>query len=262
MAQHTRVPRLGPAELARTLTSGVVTGTLLAAGVPGTNAGSGAVVRPCNTAFGDVLLLVPDRTGTARHLADPVRSSRGEDVPALLDVLDTPAVPTDLPRARLRLTGWAEPVVAAERRARLLAAADARVFPELLTVGHGVSLYRFDLADVTVTTPYGTCDIDPDDFRGAAPDPLYACEREVAAHLQQHHYDDLTEWTLQRLAPRDACTIRQILVTRVDRYGLDLACQCATDTRCLRIPFPGPVEDEEELGTTLRALRRCACGDG
>lgn len=262
IVQHTRAPRLGPAEVARTLASGVVTGTLLAAGAPGASAGNGAVVRPCGTTSGDLLLLVPSRARTARHVAGATPVARGADVPALLDVLDAPAVPTELPRARLRVTGWTEPVAAPERRTALLSAADARPFPELLAVGHGASLYRFDVAGVTVTTPDGTCDIDPDDFRRAKPDALYESEREVAAHLQQHHYDDLTVWALQRLTHRDACTIRQILVTRVDRYGLDLSCHCATGTQRLRIPFPGPVDDEEELGAALRALRHCACDGG
>ncbi|MQA04119.1 MAG: DUF2470 domain-containing protein [Streptosporangiales bacterium] len=265
-----RLPRWPtPAETARTLVFGVVPGTLLvpASGGPGTPhaiaGGPDDIVlkaRPYTGASSNEIVLLVEESGEpANRLRTTVTDSRHQDAAAFLDLLDVPPVRTDLPRARLCVAGWVEPLGKEEQRKAALDAATSRPAGELLTVGHGASLYRLHPAELSLTRSDGTYDVAVEEFRDAEPDPVYENEQEITGHLQQHHYDDLTQWAMARLNRDDRRTLREVTITGIDRYGLDLACVTARGCQHSRISFAAPVSDEDALGDALQELRRCPC---
>lgn len=259
-----------PAETARTLVSGVVPATLLLSGdrsspfqfAPAPSGANGSVVkvRPfVNAGTGELLVLADDRTEAAQALGKQVTESVHLDTPALLDLLDVPPVRTDLPRARVCAAGWVEALTHDQQRTATVQVAATRPASELLNVGHTATLYRFHPAELSLTRSEATYDVDLDEFRSADPDPVYESEHEITGHLQHHHYDDLTEWALARLDQPDKRTLRQVTITGIDRYGLDLACVTARGCARPRVTFATPVADEEALGDALRELSRCPC---
>lgn len=258
-----------PAERARTLASGVVPGTLLlpdsspAAQHTDTQPTRGADtvvrVRSYVGTNGDLFVLADELTQARRTLHELVHRSDDLDVPGLLDLLDVPPVRTDLPRARSCVAGWVEALRETEQRAAAVDLAAVRPAADLLSVGDTATLYRLHAAEISLTTGDTTYDVDVDEFRAVEPDPLYENEHEVTDHLQRHHYDELTQWAVHRLGADERRTLRQVTISGVDRYGLDLSCLTASRHARLRVAFDGPVPDEDSLGDALRALDRCHC---
>lgn len=268
MSVTTRRPRWPtPAETARTLASGVVPATLLLPETapakqpaPTATAETAVKVRSyVGASSGEIYLLADDRAETGQRLRAAVSQAQELDTPALLDLLDVPPVRTDLPRARLCVAGWVEVLGADEQRAAAVDAAAVRPSSHLLSVGHTATLYRLHPAELSLTRGDATFDVDVDEFRSVEPDPIYENEHEVTGHLQHYHYDDLTQWALARLAPEERKTLRQVTITGLDRYGLDLACVTAHGCTRSRVTFAEAVPDEESLGDALRELNQCPC---
>lgn len=272
MTSTDRLPRWPtPAETARTLLSGAVQATLQLPTASDTSAGSppsypadgrALKVRPFTAATGgELLLLVEEESGSsgARHLHDAVTGSDQNDTPALLDLLDVPPVRTDLPRARLCVTGWVEAMHVEAQRAAAVDVAATRPMSQLLTIGHGASMYRLHPAELSLARSDTTYDVDVDELRTAEPDPVYDNEHEITGHLQRYHYDDLTCWAMAQLTDVERRTLRQVTISGIDRYGLDLASVTAEGCRRSRVTFATPVPDENALGDALRELQRCPC---
>lgn len=225
-----------PAEHARTLAGGVVPGALhLPAG---SDDGHGCAshrpsvrIRHLADTAGQVYLLVDDDSSVRRRLT-------ATDAPiglAQLDVLDVPPGWHSLPRARLGLTGWVESIPATHQRRAAEAIAAARPVAALLGVGAGASLYRFDVADITLTTASGIHRVDPAAYAAAEPDPFYDHEDHLAGHLQRCHAHRLASYAQDRLSFADAALLYEVGVVGVDRYGIDLRCAVGTEYRFVRV---------------------------
>lgn len=247
----------GPAERARTLALGVVSGVLhLPALVTETGAGKAFRVQQLTAPDGSVALLVQNGSGLSDRLGAILRSSELADVPTVLDVLDVPPGQLCLPRARLCMTGWVEELSVPGQRQLAGAVAAARPVGALLDVGGGWTLYRLEIGEIRVTTGAGTRIVEPAEFAAAEPDPLYQDEDQVVGHLEEHHRDQTIEYAARRLAPT---VVSDVTVVGLDRYGLDLLCtvcgQPASPTyRPLRAPFGCRVSDERSLSRALTRL--------
>jgi hypothetical protein len=239
-----------PAERARTLALGVVTGVVHLPALAGESGGTKAYrVQQLTAPDGEIALLVQDGTELYGRLI--TGSTDLADVPSVLDVLDVPPGQLCLPRARLCVTGWVEEPEPAEQRALAGKIAAARPLGALLDVGDGWTLYRFDVGEIRVTTGAGTHMVEPAEFTAAEPDPLYESEDHVVGHLEAHHRDETIEYVLRELA---AASVSEVTVVGLDRYGLDLLCAVGPVYRALRAPFGCKVSDEESLSRALRRL--------
>jgi hypothetical protein len=257
------------AERARTLAAGVVNGVLFLPRIDDGTSG-GTVRRHHTTTFrvqhltdldGQMLLLVEDGTALHSQLENQLRVQALADVPGVLDVLDVPPGQLCLPRARLCVVGWAEPIARQDQRTAADDAAAARPVGALLDVGRGWSLYRFDVAEIRITTAAGTELVSAADFASALPDPLYEGEDEIVEHLETYHRDRLIAYALRQLPASAARDLHEVSVAGLDRYGMDLLCGIGTDHRKLRASFDAAVADPDGLARQLCLLLGCPCGD-
>lgn len=241
-----------PAERARTLALGVVTGVLhLPALVTENGASKAYRVQQVTAPDGSVALLVQDRSDLHCRLQTIIESTDLADVPTVLDVLDVPPGQLCLPRARLCITGWVEALPVSEQRQLAGPVAAARPIGALLDLGTGWTLYRFEIAEIRVTTGAGTWVVEPDEFTAAEPDPLYENEDHVVGHLEEHHRDQTIEYALRRL---DRSAVSDVTIVGLDRYGLDLLCAVGATYRPLRAPFGCRITDERSLSRALTRL--------
>ncbi|GHA87557.1 hypothetical protein GCM10010305_33990 [Streptomyces termitum] len=90
-------------------------------------------------------------------------------------------------------------------------------------------------------------------LRAAEPDPLAGCEAAMLHHLAADHPDLVTR--LLRLA---ASHLKRDLVRAlplaIDRYGITLRLERPTTQYDLRLPFPSPLSDAEQVGPRIRSL--------
>jgi hypothetical protein len=241
-----------PAERARTLALGVVTGVLHLPGLAAENGTSKAYrVQQLTAPDGSVALLVKDGSDLQERMRAIIESTDLADVPTILDVLDVPPGQLCLPRARLCMTGWVENLPVAEQRLLAGGVAMARPLGALLDIGAGWTLYRFDIGEIRVTTGTGTRVVEPTEFAAAEPDPLYENEDHVVGHLEEHHSDQKIEYALRRL---DRAAVSEVTIVGLDRYGLDLLCAVGSTYRPLRAPFGCRVTDERSLSRALTRL--------
>ncbi|WP_106210410.1 DUF2470 domain-containing protein [Kineococcus rhizosphaerae] len=274
-----------PAQWARTLAVGTVTGTLhlprtdaacphqrqpgaddvfaratavqRRAGEPRTESHP---VQHLTDAWGGLLLLLEDGSPVHRRLVELETDARWRGVPAVLDVLDVPPGQAALPRARLCVTGWVEAVLPADQRRVAQTAAAVRPLGALLDVGTTRSIWRLEVADVRVTTAGGVHLLEDEQFTAAAPDPLYDDEDGLVAHLETHHRDALVGWVLDTLPAEQARETREVAVVGADRYGLDVLVTVGDGTTTLRAGFAEPVTHEHDVARALCRLfeRPCA----
>lgn len=247
-----------PAERARTLALGVVAGVVH---VPGADDGGTKAhrVQQLTQPDGSIALLVADSDPLHRLVQEQVRSGRLEDIPSVLDVLDVPPGRLCLPRARLCVTGWIEPVPDAHQRLLAGRIAAARPLGALLDVGNGHTLYEFDTGEIRVTTNSGTTIVGDREFHAASPDPLYEAEDHIVVHLEMHHRDDTIDYVRRRLGPEQAARLADVSVVGLDRYGLELLCAIGSEYLSIRAPFPVPVRDDVTLSKALRQLLCVPC---
>lgn len=277
--------RPSPAQWARTLAAGTVAGTLhlpraqrdrahhrpergseVLAAAPRRGAAASTETHPVQhltDPWGGMLLLVEDASALHRRLLDLAGGDRWNGVPVVLDVLDVPPGQAALPRARLGVTGWVEPVLPADQRRVAQTAAAARPLGALLDVGSTRSVWRLEVADVRVTTAGGVHLVTDEEFTAATADPLYDDEDGIVAHLEGPHRDALTGWVLEALPPEQARETREVAVVGVDRYGLDVLVTVGAGTTTLRARFREPVHHEHDVARALCGLfgRPCAAAE-
>lgn len=242
----------GPAERARTLALGVVTGVLHLPALATENGSTKAYrVQQLTAPDGSVALLVKNGSDLHERLRTIIDSTDLADVPTILDVLDVPPGQLCLPRARLCITGWVEELPVPDQRYLAGVVAVARPLGALLDVGSDWTLYRFDIGEIRITTGTGTRVVEPAEFAAAEPDPLYENEDHVVGHLEEHHRDQTIEYALRRL---DRTAISDVTIVGLDRYGLDLLCAVGPTYRPLRAPFGCRVSDERSLSRALTRL--------
>ncbi len=282
--------RPSPAQWARTLAVGTVTGTLHlpraarpcphhgGQDAPGDADDVFAVATPQRRArtapspteafpvqhltdsWGGLLLLLEDDSPLHRRLQELEGDARWSGVPAVLDVLDVPPGQAVLPRARLCVTGWVESILPADQRRVAQTAAAVRPLGALLDVGTTRRIWRLEVADVRVTTAGGVHLLEDEEFTTAVPDPLYDDEDGIVAHLEANHRDALIGWVLGELPEEQARETREVAVVGADRFGLDVLVTIGGGTRTLRATFAEPVRHEHDVVRALCRLFSCPCG--
>lgn len=93
-----------------------------------------------------------------------------------------------------------------------------------------------------------------EDYRAAAPDPLREAAQPLLAHLRGHA-DDLAAC----LRAGGHRTAQWVEPRALDRHGLTVVALCSDGVQILRLDFPRPVADLDELDPGMRALLHCRC---
>ncbi len=241
-ADTTGIPQPPPAERARTVAARP------AATLHVADSGSAGPALAGTTTAGRVYVVVP----AGGPVATALHGSPLGDLPARLTVTDHAPFPLPHPvRGRVELSGWLSPVPPADVRRGLLDLAEVRPSDALLDVGSGAVLLRLDLAEVLLTDGGTTCEVDPDDYAAARPDPVGADE----AALATVHGAALTRLLARVQAwagPRD-----RVALLGLDRHGVRF--RVASPTACydLRVPFRAALTGGDGLGAALDTLLTC-----
>jgi hypothetical protein len=224
------------AEVARTMASGRLLGVVHLRGHP-----DRLRVRHATGADGNPLLLTR-RTGA---LAAALRPRPGETgTAAVLSVDDAPPAPGAPCHGRLWLSGWASLLAGPPARAAALAYAELNPCSDLLDLGEGHVLYRLEVAEVRLASGQRLTEIDPDDYRAAAPDPLHREEPELLAEFASNDARRLRELYVALAGHRLPAGARAV---RVDRFGVVLVVPDARSPRRMRLEFPIPLTDRAQL---------------
>lgn len=240
-----------PAEAARSLLAGGTTLELSTDGHGRFLAMGGHVVDD----RGALLLSVPSGSRLAAHLQEH------EDVRARAEVVDTaPVSVRERVRGRLVLLGWASALPRPEAERAWAAAGERSVLDA------GGTLLRLDPAAVALEVDGTWCDLEPEEWAAAEPDPLARHEAEVLQHLASGHHPDELAALVALLPPglrEGSCRVvplrlhRRAVVLRVEvadgHHDVALALP-----RRRRAPLPSSPED------VLRGLRQLlgpCCGD-
>jgi hypothetical protein len=211
-------------ELARTALARAATATVTADSVPGRPAAAGPVpVRA--TRDGSPLLLPAARSPLGQWLAanpGPVRVS----------------LPAGPPFSALRLTGTAQPV------ARL--------------GGAGIAACVVAIGSVELTGG-GRARVPVEEYRAAAPDPLWRVAPGVLHHLEHGHMDEL----IRCVRAHGLARADWVIPRGLDRYGLELLVLATDGIAAVRLSFPdGPVSCLDDVPMSVRAALTCRCQAG
>ncbi|MEN3615144.1 DUF2470 domain-containing protein [Plantactinospora sp. ZYX-F-223] len=237
------------AEVARTLAAGRLPGTAQAAYRPGPHQ-----VRHATDSSGRVLLLVSIVSDLAAALR-PTRDSRGTAL--VLDVRDLPPAAGAPPLGRVWISGWPEPLAGVEARQAAVDFAEVIPTGDLLDVGRGFTLYRFEPAEIRLERAGTVRHVEPAEYAAAEPDPLHALERELLADLADHHGPEIAAFLRRQLGdlvPPGGADEPPPRVVRLDRYGMVVALG-GRGTRCrARLAFPRPLAGRVELVELLHPV--------
>ncbi len=215
-------------ERARTVLARAASATVSVVSVsspgPATAAGPAGPV-PCRAARDGSPVLLP---AAGSPLAQWLAESRG---PVRV------SLPAGAPFSVLRLTG----------AARLVQAGDTGITACLLTVA-SIEFTGASSALVPV-----------EDYRAAAPDPLWRVAPGVLQHLEHSHMQDLI-----RCVQAHGMTRAEWVIPRgLDRYGLELLVFTRDGIASVRLSFPsGPVASLDDVPVSLRAALTCRCQAG
>ena len=210
--------------------------------------GSCSVLAATTTSDGDVLLVVPSSGGVVAAL----RHSPLGDVPARLTVTDRAPLPLRHPvRGLVQLSGWLMPVPEQDVAALVLDFAETSPAEALFEVGLSAVLVRMDLADVELEESGTSVDVDPDDFRGAAPDPVSRVEPELMA-AQQGPLGRLCARVQGWAGRRD-----DVRLLGLDRFGVRFRVQGRQGCYDLRVPFAAPLAGPDGFADAVDDLLTC-----
>ncbi len=151
-----------------------------------------------------------------------------------LDIV-TVTVPASAPFRALRFTG----------RARLFARDRAA----------GISACTVDLRSVEFNG--ANCATVPvDDYRAAAPDPLWRAAPGILRHLEQRHMAEL----IGCVRAHGMTAADWIIPCGLDRYGLELLVLTTDGAAAARLSFPGgPVTSLQDVPASIRTTLTCRC---
>jgi uncharacterized protein DUF2470 len=159
-------------------------------------------------------------------------------------------------RAQVWLSGWLTEVPEPEVRAAAVAFAEVAPVGALLDVGRGASLLSLDLAEVVLGESGTVTEVDPEEYRAAAPDPLAGLEAAALQHLDAAHPEELA--LLRARVPRSPAADDVVRPLGLDRYGFRLRIEQRHGHADVRVPFAEPVIDPEQLGVAVHRLMYAA----
>ena len=211
-------------ELARTALARAATATVTAGVVPDRPAAAGPVpVRA--TRDGSPLLLPAAGSSLGQWLAANPGQVR----------VSLPAGP---PFSALRLTGTARPV--------------ARVG------GAGIAACVVTIGSVEFTGS-GRARVPVEEYRAAAPDPLWRVAPGILHHLEHGHMGELVGC----VRAHGMTGADWVIPRGLDRYGLELLVLATDGIAAVRLSFPdGPVARLDDVPMSLRAALTCRCQAG
>jgi hypothetical protein len=145
------------------------------------------------------------------------------------------SLPAGPPFSALRLTGTASPVAGADDS------------------GSTACTVSIDSIEFTGASQ---ARVPVEEYRAAAPDPLWRVAPGVLHHLEHGHMGELV-----RCVRAHGMTRAEWVVPRgLDRYGLELLVLTTDGIAAVRLSFPhGPVASLEEVPVSLRAALTCRC---
>ncbi|MBZ4321852.1 DUF2470 domain-containing protein [Streptomyces huiliensis] len=223
------------AERTRTLVQSTCSAVLL---VPGLDAGRSDLLAP------EVRTVGPDGDVYLVHPADSpvVRAAthaEDDDLPAVLELTDV--APVSVPnriRGRAWLSGWLTCVPGVTEPGRMM--------------------LRLELGDISVDDLWGIETVSPDDFAGAAPDPLVEYEAELLQHLHAGHGDQVQGlWRLLDARRQDTGAAVPLALDRFGfrvRFTRDGSGSPAERSFDARFEFPEPVRDVAGLRREMHRL--------
>ncbi|WP_104524289.1 DUF2470 domain-containing protein [Blastococcus atacamensis] len=210
--------------------------------------GSSSVLAATTTADGDVLLVVPTSDGAVAAL----RGSPLGDVPARLTVTDRAPLPVRHPvRALVNLSGWLTAVPEQDIAGLVLDFAETTPAEALFEVGLSAVLVRMDLADVELEESGTIVDVDPDDFRAAAPDPVSRVETELMA-AQEAPLGRLRARVQRWAGRRD-----DVRLLGLNRFGVRFRVQSEQGCYDLGVPFAAPLAGPDGFAGAVDDLLTC-----
>lgn len=212
------------------------------------------------TSDGDVVLLVPWDSPTARAAA----YAHDDDLPAVMEITDVaPVAVRRRIRGRARLTGWLT-AVRNEDRAR---------YRELLAERYPVSagtavleadaeqpswmLVRLEVGEISLEDLWGAGSVEPGDLGRTEPDPIARHEAELLQHLHSAHGDQVRALSalLQSREGERSPAVGDVVPVALDRFGLRVRITAPEDrTFDARFDFPEPVRDIGELRRAMHTL--------
>ena len=241
----TTVPTPTHAELARTLVSRIVTGTLctLATEPDGYPYGSFVTV-----AFdeGNPVFLVSTMAEHTRNLQEDSRASllvaeTGSDDP--------------LANGRVTLLGPCTRVDGDAGRARIAFLATHPNAAYYVDFGD-FAFWRLRVESIRYIGGYGRMSwVEAVDWHAAEPDPLAGSAAGIIAHMNDDHADAMP---LYCRAFSKATEITGATMTGVDRYGFEMSAVTKEGPRPVRLAFPDPVATTEQVRTVLVAMLKTA----
>ncbi|GGP54446.1 DUF2470 domain-containing protein [Streptomyces sindenensis] len=169
--------------------------------------------------------------------------AQDDELTAVLEITDV--APVSVPhriRGRAWVSGWLTSVPGVAEPGRMM--------------------LRLEFGEAYVDDLWGAEDIEPEDFRDAAPDPLVLHEAELLQHLASAHDEQmrtlcglLGERTARVCAPNQPGAVPVAL----DRFGLRVRFIESRDA-CFdaRFEFPEPVRDVTELRRAMHSLFEAA----
>lgn len=124
--------------------------------------------------------------------------------------------------------------------------------------GAGISAYTVDLRLVEFTGGRRTM-VPVEDYRSAAPDPLWRAAPGVLRHLEHAHAGELAGC----VRAHGMATAEWVIPRGLDRYGLELLVLTTSGAAAMRLSFPdGPVTSLETVPASIRAILTCRCQSG
>lgn len=188
-------------------------------------------------AGGRASILLPDDDPLALAVGGP--SGAGSAAAAVtpsgelaitLEITDEAPVALRSPvRGLLWLTGWLRGLDARAARTRATTIAEQRAEPDLLDLGHGLTMLDLVPASFVLADSEGTHSLTAQTFGSASPDPFCQQESTWLRHLEHAHPEVVT--ALARHVP-DELRSGRIRPLGIDRYGLRL-----------RVEHPGEPSD-------------------
>ncbi|MEV1011841.1 DUF2470 domain-containing protein [Streptomyces sp. NPDC049881] len=252
------------AERVRTLVESTASAALTIPGADLGDLGHGVPQARVVTPSGDVFLLVPADSPVARAVAHAL----DDDVTAVMEITDV--APVSVPhriRGRSWVAGWLTAVRDHEEHcaaARLL----AERHPAGPVPGEDWALLRLEVGEAYADDLWGEAHVEPEEFAGAAADPLARHEAELLQHLAAAHAEQLR--TLCTLlgdvegadtadGAGGACRAWDSIVPlSLDRFGLRVRLRAADSVWDARFDFPEPVGDITALRRAMHRLFEAA----
>jgi hypothetical protein len=200
-----------------------------------------------------VLLLADDEP-----VLDRIRDAAGGEFAAMLEIADQAPVDLREPvRALLWINGRLRIPDDDSARSTALQIADVHPHPDLLGLGHGLTLVRLEPGSAVLSDAEGTASLSPVALAAARPDPFCRYERQWLTHLEDVHPEVFT--ALARYLPtplRDAKDSR-IRPLGVDRCGLRLRVETAERDHDVRLAWDREATTMTELRLQLNVLVGC-----